>query len=387
MSQLPSPQTVVSRRAVLKRGAVASAISIAGLSASSGAAAAQRCEIVVPDDYGTIQDAVNGANNGDTICIRQGTYDEDVTVNKAVTLRGRNSPNGNNPAALDGQIEITQDGEGASVRRLHISPSETFLGGSFPDPAGVLVKASDVVIENTVIEDFNADLSNGEGSFTLHGVQVFGAGVSDVTVRNNVIRGFKSDGDATTWPNYGGIAGVKAQAGVENVTVEENEITDHHSIGWVWGIVLTSSGSASGVPTDITVEKNHISGLNDSSVYDVFASANDGRDAAPYPGSAFGIDDHADASEATVRQNNLLAPNGVESKDGDGTLVAECNWWDDRSGPTHDDNPDGEGIWALERGSATVDYTPWLIAPAPSNACVGGKGGGNGNGAGNSANQ
>lgn len=370
----------VSRRSVLTRGAAVSAIGVAGLSASSGTVAAQQCDIVVPDDYPTIQDAVDNAAAGDSICIQPGTYDEDVTVDREVTLRGRNAPQSSNPAHLDEQVEVTSDGDGSAVRRLRISASETYLGGTFPDPAGVLVKASDVVVENNLIEDFDADLSNGQGSVTLHGVQVFGADVSDGTVRNNVIRGFRSEGDSTTWPKLGGIAGVKAQAGVENLTVEHNRITDHHSAGWVWGVVLTPSESADGVPTDVTVEKNHIAGLNDGSVHDVFAGGNGGRDVAPYPGSAFGIDGTADASEAAVRQNNLLAPNGAESKDQDGTLVAECNWWDDRSGPTHEGNPDGEGTWALERGSATIDYKPWLIAPAPSNACVGGNDNGNGKG-------
>jgi hypothetical protein len=43
----------------------------------------------------------------------------------------------------------------------------------------------------------------------------------------------------------------------------------------------------------------------------------------------------------------------------------------DRSGPTDDGNPDATGTWALERGGATIDYTPWLTAPAPTQACNG----------------
>ena len=376
-----------SRRKVLKRGAIASGTfvisgtGIAGAQPGKASGKNTKCDIVVPDEYGTIQAAVDNASAGDTICIKQGTYEEDVSVDKGVTLRGQNAPNSNNPATVDGRISVDSGGDNTAVRRLRITSSETFAGGTFPDPFGVRVKASGVTVENNVIEDFTANLSNGEGSFSLHGVQVFGeTAISDITVRNNVIRGFESDGDPSTWPNHGGIAGIKAQADVENVTVEDNEVTDHHSAGWVWGVVLTASGSASGVPKSVTVEKNDISELNDGSVYDVFAGPNDGRDAAPYPGSAFGIGGGADATEATVKQNNLLAPNGAESKDGAHSLVAECNWWGDKSGPTDDDNPDGTGMWVLERGAATIDYTPWLTAPAPSKACNGGEKGNNGNG-------
>lgn len=372
-----SHQSGVSRRAVLKQGALVSGIGLTGVSVASGTAVAKKGDIVVPKDYDTIQAAVDDAEDGDTITIQPGTYDENVTVDKKVTLRGRNAPQSSNPAHLDGQIEITTDGDGSAIRCLQISPSETFEGGTFPHPAGVLVKASDVVVENNVIEDFNADLSNGEGSFTLHGVQIFRAeegDVSDVTVQNNVIRGFTSEGNIDEgWSNVGGIAAVKAQAGVEDVTIKENEIYDHHSAGWVWGVVLTASGSADGIPKDVTVKKNHITDLNDGSKYDVFEGVNDGRGFPPYPGSAFGIDGGANADEATVKNNNLLAPNGAESKDPDNTLVAKCNWWGDKSGPKHEDNEDGNGMWALERNDSTIEYAPWLNAPAPSNACIGGK--------------
>lgn len=349
---------------------------------NDAASPAAKCDVVVPSDESTIQKGINTASSGETVCVEPGTYDEDVTVSQEVTLQGQNAPSSNNPAHLDGQIEVTTDGDGTTIRRLRIAASETFPGGTFPDPAGVLVKASNVLVENNVIENFQADLSNGDGSFALHGVQVFGENVSNATIRDNVIRGFESTGVPGEWPKYGGIAAVKIQAGVDGATIVGNRITNHHSAGWVWGLVLTPSGSASGVPNDVTVENNHITGLNDGTVYDVFAASNEGRNAAPYPGSAVGIDGSADATEATVVRNNLLAPNGAESKDADNTLVVKCNWWGDRSGPTHGDNPNGEGTWALERGSATIDYTPWLTAPAPAGDCVGGELPGKGNNSG-----
>lgn len=44
--------------------------------------------ITVPHDYSTIQEAIDDANGGDTIFVRAGTYYENVTVDKTVTLRG-----------------------------------------------------------------------------------------------------------------------------------------------------------------------------------------------------------------------------------------------------------------------------------------------------------
>jgi len=56
--------------------------------------------IIVPDDYPTIQEAINNANDGDTIDVRAGTYYGVgyVTVNKSVSLVGENP----NTTIIDG---------------------------------------------------------------------------------------------------------------------------------------------------------------------------------------------------------------------------------------------------------------------------------------------
>ena len=47
--------------------------------------------IVVPDDFGTIQEAVDFAKSGDTIYVKAGTYSESVVINKnRLTLTGEN---------------------------------------------------------------------------------------------------------------------------------------------------------------------------------------------------------------------------------------------------------------------------------------------------------
>jgi nitrous oxidase accessory protein NosD len=48
---------------------------------------------VVPDDYSSIQEAINNAISGDTIFVRSGTYNEHVTVNRSVSLVGESKLN------------------------------------------------------------------------------------------------------------------------------------------------------------------------------------------------------------------------------------------------------------------------------------------------------
>jgi parallel beta-helix repeat protein len=58
---------------------------LAGLSGDVSAAT-----IYVPDDYPTIQAAVDAANVGDTIIVRDGTYTENIDVNKSLTIKSEN---------------------------------------------------------------------------------------------------------------------------------------------------------------------------------------------------------------------------------------------------------------------------------------------------------
>ena len=46
--------------------------------------------IIVPDDYPTIQEAINNADEGDAIFVRSGIYYENLSVNKSVSLVGEN---------------------------------------------------------------------------------------------------------------------------------------------------------------------------------------------------------------------------------------------------------------------------------------------------------
>ena len=49
--------------------------------------------IVVPDDYATIQEAVDAASDGDTVFVKNGIYNEPIEIHKPLTLLGEDSQN------------------------------------------------------------------------------------------------------------------------------------------------------------------------------------------------------------------------------------------------------------------------------------------------------
>ena len=61
------------------------------LTPKSAEASSEANTINVPDDYHKIQEAINAANQGDTIFVKTGTYNEDyVALKKSVSLVGDN---------------------------------------------------------------------------------------------------------------------------------------------------------------------------------------------------------------------------------------------------------------------------------------------------------
>lgn len=59
--------------------------SAAAVSESDGVSSSTT--IYVPDSYPTIQAAVDAASPGDTIIVRDGTYRENIDVNKRLTIK------------------------------------------------------------------------------------------------------------------------------------------------------------------------------------------------------------------------------------------------------------------------------------------------------------
>ncbi|MBS3777787.1 MAG: hypothetical protein KGY50_00670, partial [Candidatus Thermoplasmatota archaeon] len=104
--------------------------------------------INVPSDYSTIQAAIDNANPGDTIIVAAGTYTEDITIDKAITLQGANTGipgdgSRGSESIIDGFITIT--GDGATLDGFAIESTFTSGGVVFVD-----IIANDVTFQNNV---------------------------------------------------------------------------------------------------------------------------------------------------------------------------------------------------------------------------------------------
>jgi len=102
--------------------------------------------IIVPDDYPTIQEAINAASFGDTVYVRSGTYYEHLTVNKSISLVGEN-------------------------------PTSTIIDGSWVGTV-VYVIASHVTVANFTI------IHSGE-EWLDSGIRL--NGINNCTIKNNLI--------------------------------------------------------------------------------------------------------------------------------------------------------------------------------------------------------
>jgi hypothetical protein len=116
----------------------AAAAAVLGLSGAAHAA-----DLVVPDQYATIQDAVNAAVDGDTVLVKPGTYAEAVTISfKTITL-----------ASTDGAAATIIDGQNA-FRPLYIT------GPNYrPMVKGFTIQNGFATAGGGVLVDYQADPS------------------------------------------------------------------------------------------------------------------------------------------------------------------------------------------------------------------------------------
>lgn len=177
--------------------------------------------IVVPDDYSSIQEAIDNAAEGDTVYVNKGTYNETVEINRSLSLIGEDSETtimagfrldyGNPPPVINikaPKVNIsgfTLTGSGNAgiwieIRDINIEKSGFNITRNKIMNNGLAIRTYDV--SNCIISDNNIN-RNGDG---IHFVG------SDSTISRNNISG------------NGTGEGIEVDFS-QNVTISENQIS------------------------------------------------------------------------------------------------------------------------------------------------------------------
>ena len=109
--------------------------------------------LIVPDDYPTIQAAIDAASPGDTILVRPGTYFENLTLNKPIVLSAEffdaDDPT-HNATIIDGGISSPVD---TIVIPSGVSPMPTIRGFVIRNGSdGILIRSESIVEYNYLLQ-------------------------------------------------------------------------------------------------------------------------------------------------------------------------------------------------------------------------------------------
>ena len=303
--------------------------------------------------YSTIQEAIDKANSGDTIIIGAGTYDEAVTLTKAVNLIGpyadteikaEEATTDNRPdeseAVLTGGINITRSDSGTqsiSIKGLKFKTNGIYSVGWGNDP-----NLDSITIENNVFENIMNELDNNQPNVSaIHFNLADSQPVQNCTIKNNRISGV-GNGDSS------GI-NVFVVSGTTTITDNYIENTNHSS--------LQIPGTATG---NVTIAGNTFKDWDQD-------LSNGGR--------AMRFGDFSGVTSLTVNQNKMIRNKElgkykdqmaafVKAPSDNKTLDLSLNYWNGKLPVTTYGEAKDNSVIVVSEGAAKIKAVPYYTDEA-----------------------
>ena len=332
-------------------------------------------DIRVPDDYPTIQAAIDAASPGDRVIVAAGSYWETLTINKALTLEGESGAIIEAGGTTGNAITVTAD-------------NVTIKGFTIEDAYVHGIYAANV--SNLTIEDNTITSSGTHGVFVVNG--------TNVNLVHNVITGHTHYAAVLFW-------------GGSNCTIKRNYVYDN-----IAGIAVGRYSDTDPIPQNFTIVNNTVTNnTHPTSGFGIWIAgqnisirANDiknnrvGLYMYDQPFTTSSLTSLGDITQAVMSLDQLrsagVAPqttgtketplfsatgnyayyNDIEGNTAAGlangasaTIDARYNWWGDASGPSGEGTGSGDLI-SYEGHGANVTFDPWLrVAASLENTTVG----------------
>jgi hypothetical protein len=379
-----------------------------------------------PTAFHTIGAAITAAHPGDTIMVDQATYNEDVLINKSLSLVG--VPNATTKAkpiitgtggagGTENVVAIASNITGVLVQNFIItSPAGV---NAVQDGIAIGTGDNDITVTSNIIRAVRNAAHPITGSSQTAGI-VVGTKTQDIQITHNTITDILygttgvdiskqfaygillSSSSATDGPNgvfiQHNLISKVGDIGINIINGSQNVVVNFETVALISGLHLgigISIGGTTGSPSNILIANSTIKGVAGSqavgisvggsatgvqllsvtvtgvttgSGFAIGGSANAIVSGDSFTGNAFGVLIHTGYTGNLTLHYNSIAGNtsdGLVNVSAQ-KINAEANWWGSATGPKNAGNPGGTG----DKIVGSVDFANWLTLPAGSAAAV-----------------